>query len=42
MVLVTHERDIAQRARRVVVLHDGYVSSDSAPGLAAEATQAAG
>jgi len=28
VVLVTHERDIALRARRIVALHDGQISSD--------------
>jgi putative ABC transport system ATP-binding protein len=29
VVLVTHEHDIAQRARRIVTIHDGKVSSDT-------------
>jgi putative ABC transport system ATP-binding protein len=28
VVVVTHERDIAQRARRIVQIHDGKISSD--------------
>jgi putative ABC transport system ATP-binding protein len=28
VIVVTHERDIAQRAHRVVTIHDGRVSSD--------------
>jgi putative ABC transport system ATP-binding protein len=28
VVLVTHEHDVAQRARRVVTIHDGKVSTD--------------
>ncbi len=32
VVLVTHERDIAARARRIVALHDGRVVSDTTTG----------
>jgi len=28
VILVTHERDIALRARRIVVIHDGAISAD--------------
>jgi putative ABC transport system ATP-binding protein len=34
VVVVTHERDIALRARRVVTLHDGEISSDQPVGRA--------
>jgi len=32
IIVVTHERDIAARCRRVITLHDGLVSSDERPG----------
>jgi energy-coupling factor transporter ATP-binding protein EcfA2 len=32
ILLVTHEHDIAERARRTVTLRDGVVSSDEATG----------
>ena len=28
VVVVTHERDIALRARRIVTIHDGKISAD--------------
>lgn len=36
VILVTHEPDIAQRARRIVTIHDGQISSDSPTRRAAE------
>jgi putative ABC transport system ATP-binding protein len=35
VVLVTHEHEIAQRARRIITIHDGRVSSDAPAGRAA-------
>ena len=29
VVLVTHEKDVAQKAHRVVTIHDGKISSDT-------------
>jgi putative ABC transport system ATP-binding protein len=36
VVLVTHEEDIANRARRVIRLRDGMVESDAQKRLATE------
>nr|WP_154675304.1 ABC transporter ATP-binding protein [Parafrankia elaeagni] len=41
IVLITHEREVADRARRVLHIRDGVIESDSGPGTSA-GTSAAG
>jgi putative ABC transport system ATP-binding protein len=41
IVLITHERDVAEQAQRVIQLHDGQIASDTATGRAVSAASAA-
>ena len=40
IVLITHERDVAERAHRVIQLHDGQISSDRVTRRATSAARA--